>query len=159
MTKGNGSRPKLRVTQDRGLRFIAEIRGHRIATDQPANGGGTDTAPMPLELMTASLGSCIALYIERFLAARRIASDGLRVEVDAEHAEHPKRIARFDVRIVLPENVPDSVLPLLERVATSCPAHHTLTQPPIVDIALVASAAAGLGHAESPHATGILLGT
>jgi len=133
--------PTLTVVADGGLRFVAEIRGHRIATDQPGFGGGADSAPMPLELMTASLGSCIALYVERFLAARGIAADGLRVEVEAIPAAHPKRIGRFDVRIVLPDGVPEAYLPMLERVATNCPAHHTLTQPPEIGIELVGGVA------------------
>jgi uncharacterized OsmC-like protein len=114
------------VTHERGLRFAASIRSHTVVTDQPQKAGGEDSAPTPLELLGASLGSCIALYVQQFCHARGLRYDGLRVEVEQHGAPNPSRITRFAVRVVLPEQLPPAYVGMLERVARSCPAHNTL---------------------------------
>lgn len=121
-----GSRPPMVITHDGGLRFAAQIRQHRVMVDQPTAGGGGDSAPTPLELLGASLGTCVALYVQQFCQARSLPYQGMRVEVDP-HGAHG-RIGRFDVRVVLPEALPPHYAQMLERVARSCPAHNTLTQ-------------------------------
>jgi putative redox protein len=128
------------VTNEGGLRFTSEIRGHRVPTDQPERAGGADDAVTPLELLSASLGSCIALYAHQFCAAREIPVEGLRVEVRTETARAPGRIARFDVRLFLPADVPEQYMPALERAVQSCPVHNTLTHPPEITLDLVAPA-------------------
>lgn len=120
----HGNRPPLVVTHEGGVKFAAQIRQHRLIVDQPRAGGGDDAAPMPLELLGASLGTCVALYVQQFCHARDLPYAGMRVEVDPRPAQG--RIGRFDVRVVLPEPLPPQYAQLLERVARSCPAHNTL---------------------------------
>lgn len=128
--------PLLIATHDGGMRFVAEVRGHRIETDQPEHGKGEDSAPMPLELIGASLATCIALYARQYLVARELPTDGLRVELRSEMAKDPKRIGRLDVALVLPPDLPDEHRERLERVAISCPAHATLMHPPEIAVRL-----------------------
>lgn len=129
------------VTNEGGLRFTSQIRGHRVVTDQPERAGGTDEAVTPLELLSASLGSCIALYAHQFCVARNLSPAGLRVEVRTETAKAPGRIARFEVIVVPPDDLPAEHLPALTRAARACPVHNTLTHPPEITVDLVAPAA------------------
>lgn len=136
------------ITYEGGLKFVAEARGHRVETDQPVRAGGADAAMMPLELLSAALGTCVALYVNRFLAARSLPHESVRVEVRPVHAANPNRIARFEVNVELPEGVPAELRALIERVAASCPAHHTLAHGAEIAVALeTAPAAAGGGLA------------
>lgn len=112
------------ITHEGGVRFAAQIRQHRLIVDQPERGGGEDSAPMPLELLGASLGTCVALYVQQFCHARNLPYQGMRVEVDPRGAQG--RIGRFDVRVIMPEALPPQYSEMLERVARSCPAHNTL---------------------------------
>jgi ribosomal protein S12 methylthiotransferase accessory factor len=112
------------VTHEGGVKFVAQIRQHRLVVDQPLRGGGDDSAPMPLELLGASLGTCVALYVQQFCHARGLKYEGMRVEVDPEGAQG--RIGKFDVRVILPEPLPPQYEQMLDRVARSCPAHNTL---------------------------------
>lgn len=121
----HGGRPPMVITHAGGLKFAAQIRQHRLMVDQPAGAGGEDSAPMPIELLGAALGTCVALYVQQFCHARGLSSEGMRVEVDPHGAQG--RIGRFDVRVVLREPLPPQYAQLLERVARSCPAHNTLT--------------------------------
>jgi putative redox protein len=125
------------ITGEGGLRFAADIRGHRIITDQPQWAGGEDVAAMPLELLSASLGTCVALYAHQFCASRGIPHEGLRVEVRTESATNPKRIGRFDVRVILPDSLPEQYRPAIERAVRTCPVHNTLMHAPVIDVDIV----------------------
>lgn len=125
------------ITGEGGLRFAADIRGHSVVTDQPYRAGGEDSAAMPLELLSAALGTCVALYAHQFCASRDIPHEGLRVEVRTESATGPKRIGRFDVRVILPDVMPEHYRPAIERAVRACPVHNTLMHAPVIDVDVV----------------------
>jgi putative redox protein len=115
------------VTHDGGVRFAAQIRSHRIVVDQTVRGGGTDSAPAPIELLGAALGTCVAYYVQQFCHSRGLPYDGLQVEVEQHGAQNPARIGRFVVRVILAAEIPAHHAAMLDRVARSCPAHNTLS--------------------------------
>ena len=121
-----GTRPAMVITHEGGQRFVAQVRSHRIVVDQPSHAGGDDAGPMPIELLGASLGTCIALYVKQFCQSRGLPYDGMRVELEQHGAQNPNRIGEFVVRVVLPARLPEHYSTLLERVVKSCPAHNTL---------------------------------
>lgn len=123
---GHSHREPIVVTHQGGLRFAAQVRSHRVMVDQPHGDGGMDSAPMPIEMLGVSLGTCIALYVQQFCQARGLSTEGMRVEVDQLGARNPNRVGEFVVRVVLSEPLPLAYAEMLERVARSCPAHHTL---------------------------------
>jgi len=138
---GQGQRAPMVVTHEGGLKFAAQIREHRVVVDQPA-GAGENAGPMPIELLGASLGTCVALYVQQFCASRGLPYEGMRVELQQRGAQNPNRIGLFDVRVVLPQAVPPQYAELLERVARSCPAHHTLVEGAEVAVRIESGAAA-----------------
>ncbi len=137
-----GGRAPMVVTHEGGLKFAAQIREHRILVDQPL-GVGQNEGPMPLELLGAALGTCVALYVHQFLEARGLPHQGMKVEVGTLGARNPNRIGLFDVRVVLPQPIPPEYNELLERVARSCPAHHTLVEGAEVAVRIESGATAG----------------
>lgn len=124
------------VTHDAGARFTVQVRSHRLIVDQPHSGGGEDSGPMPIELLGASLGSCIAFYVQKFLQSRELPSAGMRVEVEQRSERKPSRVAEFIVRVVLPTPIPGAYAEMLERVARSCPAHNTLERSARVHVSI-----------------------
>ena len=133
--------PLVKVTWDGDVRFTADIRGHKVPVDQPRQGGGADSAPGPLELLPASLGTCVAFFVKQFLAARGVDATGLEVEVGVMGAPNPHRIGRFEVRVVLPGGVPERYRDQVMRVAETCTVHHTLTHRPEIAVILEEGAA------------------
>ena len=124
-----GSEPSpIVVTRQEGVRFAARIGAHELILDQPVRGGGEDAGPSPIDLLGAALGSCIALYVHRFFATRGIADDELRVEVRQFSARNPNRVSRFDVLILVPSDLPDEYLPMIQSTARVCPAYNTLAR-------------------------------
>jgi putative redox protein len=124
------------VTHESGVRFAAQIRSHRLIVDQPIRGGGEDSGPAPIELLGASLGTCVALYVQQFCHARGLPYAGMRVEVEQLGAVNPNRIGTFVVRVILSAELPPHMLSLLERVAASCPAHNTLSHAASIDVVI-----------------------
>jgi len=124
------------VTHEGGLSFGARIRTHRIVTDQSMKAGGEDSAPSPLELIPAALGSCVALYVHQFCRSRELPSDCLRVEVTPRYASGPSRIAEMGIRVCLPGELPPHAVEMLERVVRSCPVHNTLAHGVAISVAI-----------------------
>jgi putative redox protein len=135
-------RPLVKVTWDGGVRFSADIRGHKVPVDQPAQGGGEDSAPSPLELLPASLGTCIAFFVKQFLAARHVDPTGLEVDVGVVGAPNPHRIGRFEVHVALPSGVPERYREQVMRVAETCTVHQTLTHRPEIAVVIEEAVAA-----------------
>jgi len=106
-------------------------------TDQSIRGGGTDTAPSPIELLGASLASCIAFYVQQFCAARELPYAGMRVEAELRSAKNPARVEEFVVRVIMPEELPEQYAQMLDRVVRSCPAHNTLAAGSAVNVEIL----------------------
>lgn len=126
MTNAHPTSTPTVVTFNSGSEFSIRIRTHEMTVDQTLAGGGLDSAPTPIELLGASLGSCIAYYVHRFFHTRGLPSDDIRVEVTSHQIANPSRIESFDVKLHLPSDIDPKYMSLIDRVVHSCPAHNTL---------------------------------
>lgn len=135
------TRSPIVVTHEQGLRFAAQIREHRLITDQPTHVGGEDTGPSPMELVSAALGSCVALYVHQFCVNRGLPHDGLRIEVTPHNIAHPHRIGELSVAVFLPGTLSPHMMEMLERVVRSCPVHNTLAHGAAVSVSIAAGSA------------------
>ncbi|HEY4954702.1 MAG TPA: OsmC family protein [Gemmatimonadaceae bacterium] len=135
--KDNGAHAPMVITHEGGLKFAAQVRSHRIVTDQPERAGGEDAGPMPLELLGVSLGTCIALYVQQFCHARALPYEGMRVEVEQRGERNPARVGEFIVRVFMPAELPEQYAEMLKRVVRSCPSHNTLSDGAAMSIEVV----------------------
>jgi uncharacterized OsmC-like protein len=131
------------VTHVDGVRFAIQVRSHEILVDQTLRGGGRDSAPTPIELLGAALGSCIAYYVRQYLKTRDLPTDGLRVEVAQKKGSNPSRVEEFLTRVILPPGIGDEYILIVQRVIETCPAHNTLRMGASIDVAIAAPVAAG----------------
>lgn len=129
------------ITHEGGLAFAAQVRSHHVVTDQPERSGGKDSGPTPLELLGASLGTCIALYVQQFCHTRSLPYEGMRVEVEQQAAKNPARVGEFTVRVLMPEELPEAYMEILERVVRTCPSHNTLVGEAAVNVEIMVPAA------------------
>jgi len=108
---------------DGTLRHEIDVNGrHTITTDEPAELGGTDTAPTPHELLAATLASCVSTMI--MLYARRHAWDLGETQVDVEY--DPDTTPRHvEVTLRLPDGLTAGQIMRLQRVAQSCPVRRS----------------------------------
>jgi putative redox protein len=120
-----------------GESYAAATRGHAVLTDQPPAGGGEDAGMTPTDLLAASLSSCVAFYVGRYLARHGLNRDGLQVTADfALATDRPARVRRIGLRIRVPGGVPPGREAALLAVASHCTVHNTLRHAPDVAIEL-----------------------
>ena len=136
--------PRIEVLRESGVRFRADVGGHTLVFDQPAAAGGTDAGPSPTDVFVASLGACVAYYVERFLARHEVSAEGLRVVTDFEMGKHPSRVAAIQIAIVIPAGLPDELRAPLLAVAEHCTVHNSIVTAPDVRIELAPSPVAAL---------------
>jgi uncharacterized OsmC-like protein len=132
----NGAGAPTIVTHAGGERFAIRIRSHEIMVDQTLKGGGEDSAPTPIELLGAALGSCIAYYVNQFLVTRNLSTEGLRVDVVQTKGSNPSRVEDFSIRLVLPPDLGEEYRIMLWRVIHACPAHNTLSMGATVNVTM-----------------------
>lgn len=142
--KDERARVPIVVTHEGGMRFAAQVRSHTVVTDQPERAGGEDSAPTPVELLGAALGSCIAFYVQQFCHARGLQYEGLQIEVEQRSEKNPARVAEFVVRVVMPTEIPGHYVEMLERVVRSCPVHNTIDAATHMNIAILQPAGIAL---------------
>ena len=129
--------PQMDVRFVAGESYEVAVRGHRVLVDQPADAGGQDDAPTPVELFVASLATCVAFYAGLYLARHGYSRDGLAVSADFSLAtDRPARVSSIRLTVRVPADLPAKRWPGLRAVASHCTVHNTLAVPPSVSIDL-----------------------
>ncbi len=80
------SSKKVQVKVTQGSSFKTECRAgkHLVVIDQPANGGGTDAGPTPLDIQLMALGGCITAIGRIIAMQRRLDVRGIEIELEGE---------------------------------------------------------------------------
>ena len=117
-----------------GARVDAHFRGHDLPTDQPAGGGGQDSAPMPFELFLASIGTCAGIYILGFCRQRGLPTEGIRIVQHNNFNALNGMVDKIDLEIQVPPTFPKQYHEALIRSADLCKVKKTLEHPPTFEI-------------------------
>src|SRR3954469_3339679 len=64
-----------------GLRTRATVRQFEFGIDEPPSLGGTDTAPNPVEMVLAALGTCQEIVYATYARVLGVPVDGVRIKV------------------------------------------------------------------------------
>ena len=86
-----------------GRTFVAQSgSGHGLVIDGPAEHGGRNLGPSPMELVLLGTGGCTAFDVLDILKKSRQAVSDCWVELDAERAAEPPRVfTRITMRFVV----------------------------------------------------------
>lgn len=125
-----------------GDRFRIDMRQHSIVVDQPPSLGGEDSGPTPTELFVASVASCVAFYVGRFLSRHGMDPQGLGVSAEFSLETRPARVGEIRLRLLLPAGVPPERHAALLAVAAHCTVENSLEQRPTVTLEVADRAAA-----------------
>ena len=107
------------------VRNDVEIRGHRLVADEPAEEGGDDQGPSPLELLAGSLASCTAITMQMYAERKGWDIGEVSVGVDYQPAQRGAP-TRFELVVELPKELPEDQRTRLMQIAAKCPVHRTL---------------------------------
>lgn len=101
---------------------VVDGRFH-LATDEPEQLGGADSAPSPHELIPAALASCVSTTLLMYARTKGWELGAVEVEVDYDHHATPKT-CQIVVRTGRP--LAADQLGRLEKVAATCPVRRAL---------------------------------
>lgn len=119
-----------------GFAQVIHAGRHRLAADEPASAGGTDTGPSPYDLLLAALGACTSITVGMY--ARRKAWPLDEVTVHLRHSKiHAADCAecetkegmldRIELDIHFNGSLTGEQRSKLLEIADKCPVHRTLT--------------------------------
>lgn len=120
----------MEVTFDGGKVITAHLNGHKISTDQPINGGGTNTAPSPFELFLASIGTCAGIYVKGFCDQRGIPADNIKIIQTMDYDRATGLPSDIKIDIQLPADFPEMYKEAVIKVADLCKVKKTIANPP-----------------------------
>jgi ribosomal protein S12 methylthiotransferase accessory factor len=121
-----------------GKRVHADYGGFTIETDQPARGGGDDSAPAPFDLFLASIGTCAGIYALGFMQQRGIDPEGSRITMRTHFDQAAGLINKIDLELQLPADFPEKYRVAVINAMNLCTVKKHLHQPPAFEITTVA---------------------
>lgn len=124
----------MKISYEGKRQFTASERGHSITVDLPEAKGGEDTGLTPPELLSASLGTCIGVYVTSYCESVGVDCTGMTIEVKQDMAENPNRIGRLHAKVHIPGGVPENRMAAVKKVAGHCLIHQTLCSLPELTI-------------------------
>jgi len=109
-------------TGDLRNRAVHRNSGVEIITDAPPDNQGKGEAFSPTDLCATSLAACMMTIMGISARNRNIPIEGTRAEVTKIMASDPRRIARIEIRMVMPQrDFSADEKKVLEIAARTCP--------------------------------------
>ncbi len=113
-----------------GLVMEARFGPFKVATDQPLEDGGTNTAPSPFNLFLASLATCAGYYVTAFCRERDLPVEGIDLKMTSDWNEQTHRVENIHIELSLPKDFPGKYRRAVIRAAGMCTVKRHLDHPP-----------------------------
>jgi putative redox protein len=120
---------EIKVSFPGNKKVDAHLNGFTIHTDQPAAGGGDDSAPSPFALFLASLATCAGFYVKSFCDGRNIETQGIEITQKIIFNQETRRIGTVRIEILLPEGFPEKYKDAVVLSANQCAVKQYLANP------------------------------
>jgi putative redox protein len=124
----------MEITFEGARIVVASTHGHIIKTDQPADNGGSNSAPSPFDLYLASIGTCAGVYVKSFCDKRKIPTDNIRLFQKTEFDEKTGLPTNIVIDIKLPADFPEKYKESVICAADLCKVKKSIANPPLFSI-------------------------
>lgn len=109
----------MKITFEGNKKIKVRVKDFDIWTDQPVQQGGNASAPTPIDLFLASLGSCSGVYVLNFLKQHNL-PENVYLTLDPEWNINEYVIEKVNVLIHVPQDFPAKYENALVEVAKRC---------------------------------------
>lgn len=127
----------MEITFPGGKKVNALYKGFTIETDQSKSNGGEASAPAPVDLFLASIGTCAGVYVIRFFEKREFSTNGLKMFLETEKDPETGMIKRIKIEIKLPQDFPEKYKDAVVNTARLCTITKHLENPPVVEVSAI----------------------
>ena len=108
--------------------------GARVSVTPPVDNGGDGSSFSPTDLTAGSLGACMLTVMALVAERDQVDLSGMYMKVEKHMEQNPRRIGALPLVIHLPKLIPQEYRAKLERVAYTCPVHHSLSTDIKIDV-------------------------
>ena len=121
---------EIHVSSPGGLLVEARFDDFKVVTDQPAEDGGTHTAPSPFDLFLVSLATCAGYYVTAFCQERNLPTAGIALKMSSDWNDQSHLVENIKLAITLPATFPEKYRRAVVRVAGMCTVKRQMENPP-----------------------------
>jgi len=122
-----------------GYRTVVRIGAHLMVADEPAEVGGGDTGPTPMEMVAGALAGCISITLRMVAQRKGWPLEGIEAEVvvrrEAVEGGRPRDAFAVQVKLIGPLDA--QMRAELTRIAARCPVHRVLAHDTPVETTIV----------------------
>lgn len=130
---------EMEITFPGGARVDAGFNGFTLKTDQPAQGGGTGSAPTPFATFLASIGTCAGIYVLGFCRQRGLSTDGIKIVQRMQSDPATGLVGKIALEIQLPPDFPEKYKAAVIKSAEQCAVKKHLEHPPVFEVTTTAA--------------------
>ena len=124
----------IKATFPAGAMVTAHFGEFEVPTDQPEEGGGTNSAPEPYMLFLSSIVTCAGFYVQRFCQQRKLATEGMTMTLDIDRNPESRRLEKIKIAIQLPKSFPEKYQQAVVRAAGMCSVKKAIADPPEFEV-------------------------
>jgi putative redox protein len=117
-----------------GAKVDAHFGLHTLHTDQPAQGGGEDSAPTPFDIFLSSIGTCAGIYALGFCRQRGLNTDGMKIMQRMHSDPATGMVSKIDLELILPKDFPDKYRATVINTMELCALKKHMQKPPSFEI-------------------------
>lgn len=117
-----------------GAKVDAHFGPFTVPTDQPAQGGGTASAPTPFAVFLSSVGTCAGIYVLGFCRQRGLSTEGMRIVQETVNDPQTGMVVTIRLDIQLPKGFPEKYSSAVVRAADQCLVKKHFEAPPTIEI-------------------------
>jgi len=120
---------EIQIKFNKNFQIEADIEGTKIMSDQSKDSGGDGTAPNPYQYFIASIGLCVAHYVNAFCKQRDISTEDIKI-TEQVSVDPSSGKTMFNSIIKLPASFPDKYREALLKTAEGCKVKKTIQSLP-----------------------------
>jgi putative redox protein len=114
----------IRAVSESGLAMQVNVGPHTLRSDEPFDGGGTDTGATPRELLLVAVGACEAITLRMYATRKGWALRDVRVRLNASSVDGVFVIKRH---LELDGDLDADQRARLHEIANRCPVQRAIT--------------------------------